>query len=110
MPAAKGGIMRRLYRGETNIDFIGQRRKWYLASAIVVLICLASIVFRGFQFGIEFSGGNSYQVPVQPGTSLSQMRAPRKNPAVQVSSSQTPGSAGAKPYVIRTENFGDPRP
>src|SRR2546421_1885997 len=107
MPAAKGGIMRRLYRGETNIDFIGQRRKWYLASAIVVLICLASIVFRGFQFGIEFSGGNSYQVPVQPGTTLSQMRAAAENAGVQVSSSQTAGSGGAQSYVIRTEKLGD---
>src|SRR2546423_14910130 len=107
MPAAQGGTRGRLYRGETNIDFIGQRRKWYLASAIVVLICLASIVFRGFQFGIEFSGGNSYQVPVQPGTSLSQMRAAAENAGVQVSSSQTAGSGGAQSYVIRTEKLGD---
>ena len=52
MPAATGSLMRRLYRGETNFDFIGQRKKWYIASGILVLICLASIVFRGFNFGI----------------------------------------------------------
>src|SRR5256885_7388305 len=97
MPAAKGGIMRRLYRGETNIDFIGQRRKWYLASAIVVLICLASIVFRGFQFGIEFSGGNSYQVPVQPGTTLSQMRAAAEKPACRSPARRPPAPAAPSP-------------
>src|SRR5436189_187178 len=92
MPAAKGGLMRRLYRGETNVDFIGQRRKWYLASAIVVLICLASIVFRGFNFGIEFSGGNEYQVPFRSGTTLSQMRGVVENAGVKVASAQTAGS------------------
>jgi preprotein translocase subunit SecF len=107
MPAAKGGIMRRLYRGETNIDFIGQRKKWYLASAIVVLICLASIVFRGFQFGIEFSGGNSYQVPVQPGTTVVQMRTAVENAGVQVASAQTAGSGNAQSYVIKTEKLSD---
>jgi preprotein translocase subunit SecF len=107
MPAAKGGLLRRLYRGETNIDFIGQRKKWYLASAIVVLICLASIVFRGFNFGIEFSGGNEYQVPVQPGTTLVQMRTAAENAGVKVSSAQTAGSGGAQSYVIRTEKLGD---
>ena len=74
MPAASGSLMRRLYRGETNFDLIGQRKKWYVASAIIVLICLLSIVFRGFNFGIEFSGGNEYQVPFRSGTTLSQMR------------------------------------
>jgi preprotein translocase subunit SecF len=109
MPAAKGGILRRLYRGETNIDFIGQRKKWYLASAIVVLICLASIIFRGFQFGIEFSGGNSYQVPVQPGTTVVQMRAAAEGAGVQVSSAQTAGSGNAQSYVIKTEKLSDPK-
>jgi preprotein translocase subunit SecF len=109
MPAAKGGILRRLYRGETNIDFIGQRKKWYLASAIVVLICLASIVFRGFQFGIEFSGGNSYQVPVQPGTTVVQMRTAAESAGVQVSSAQTAGSGNAQSYVIKTEKLNDPK-
>ena len=109
MPAAKGGLMRRLYRGETNVDFIGQRRKWYLASAIVVLICLASIVFRGFNFGIEFSGGNEYQVPFRSGTTLSQMRGVVENAGVKVASAQTAGSGAAQTYVIRTEKLGDQR-
>src|SRR5256886_6705649 len=109
MPAAQRSLWSRLYRGETNFYFIGHRKKWYLSSAIVVLICLASIVFRGFNFGIEFSGGNEYQVPFRSGTTLSQMRGVVENAGVKVASAQTAGSGAAQTYVIRTEKLGDQR-
>ena len=107
MAAATGSVFRRLYRGETNVDFIGRRKTWYLASAIVILICLASIVFRGFNFGIEFSGGNEYRVAVQSGTTVAQVRAAVEGTGVQVSSAQTAGTGKAQSYVIRTEKAKD---
>jgi preprotein translocase subunit SecF len=107
MAAATGSVFRRLYRGETNIDFIGRRKTWYLASAIVILICLVSIVFRGFSFGIEFSGGNEYRATVKPGTSLAQVRAAVEGAGATVSSAQTAGSGGVQTYVIRTEKVKD---
>ncbi len=106
MPASTGtGFLRRLYRGDTNMDFIGPRKRWYLASAVIVLICLASIVFRGFNFGIEFAGGNQYQVPVKAGPTLAQMRGAVEGVGVTVSSSQVAGSGGSQTYVIRTEKL-----
>ncbi|MGI8665733.1 MAG: protein translocase subunit SecF [Jatrophihabitans sp.] len=55
-------VFRRLYRGETRIDFIGSRRRWYLASLILILLCVFSMVFRGFNVGIDFKGGTQFQV------------------------------------------------
>ena len=52
----------RLYRGETRFDFIGTRRRWYLASAILILACILSMVFRGFNVGIDFKGGTQFQI------------------------------------------------
>jgi preprotein translocase subunit SecF len=100
---SRGGLFRRLYRGDTNIDFIGPRKRWYLASGVIILICLASIVFRGFNFGIEFAGGNQYLAPVKPGVTLSEVRSAVEAQGVQVSSAQTAGSGGTRQYVIRTE-------
>ncbi len=94
--------LRRLYRGETNIDFIGYRKRWYVVSAVIIVICLASIIFRGFHFGIEFAGGNQFQVPAKPGVTLQDVRG-----AVDVASSQTAGAAGARRYVIRTSTLSD---
>ena len=56
-------IFRRLYRGETRINFIGSRKRWYAASALLILICVLSFVFRGFNYGIEFKGGVKFQIP-----------------------------------------------
>ncbi len=105
MPAATGSVFRRLYRGETNIDFIGRRKQWYLASGVIIAICVLFMVFRGFLFGIEFSGGIQYQVPVKPGTSLTEMRSTVEATGVQVSSAQTAGSGGGQSYVIRTQKL-----
>jgi preprotein translocase subunit SecF len=52
----------RLYRGETQIDFIGTRKRWYAASAALILICILSFFLRGFNVGIDFKGGTEYQL------------------------------------------------
>ncbi|HTZ45621.1 MAG TPA: protein translocase subunit SecF [Jatrophihabitans sp.] len=54
--------LRRLYRGETRIDFIGTRKRWYLASLVLIVLCVLSMVFRGFNVGIDFKGGTQFQV------------------------------------------------
>ena len=57
-------VFRRLYRGETRIDFIGRRRRWYFASLVLLAVCVFSFVFRGFSYGVEFAGGTQFQIPV----------------------------------------------
>jgi preprotein translocase subunit SecF len=63
-------VLSRLYRGETRIDFIGTRMRWYTASGVLVLACIVSFIFRGFNYGVEFKGGSTFQIPVA-GTSIS---------------------------------------
>ncbi|MGO8871498.1 MAG: protein translocase subunit SecF [Acidimicrobiales bacterium] len=55
----------RLYRGETSFDFIGRRKVWFAASAIVILIGVVSIGVRGLNLGIDFKGGQSWLVSTQ---------------------------------------------
>ncbi|PZS27583.1 MAG: protein translocase subunit SecF [Pseudonocardiales bacterium] len=57
-------VVRRLYRGETRINFIGSRRRWYLASLLLITICVLSFVFRGFNYGVEFKGGTQFRLPI----------------------------------------------
>jgi preprotein translocase subunit SecF len=52
----------RLYRGETSFDFIGNRRWWFAASGIVILLGVLSLGFRGLNLGIDFKGGQSWLV------------------------------------------------
>ncbi|HYP22872.1 MAG TPA: protein translocase subunit SecF [Actinomycetota bacterium] len=56
--------LRRLYRGETKIDFIGKRNIWFAISGAILVICLGSLILRGFDYGIEFEGGVAIQAPI----------------------------------------------
>jgi len=46
----------------TNYNFIAGRKKYYTISGAIVLIGLASILFKGFGYGVDFKGGRSYVV------------------------------------------------
>lgn len=46
----------------TNIDFMSKRKITYIISAVVIVLSLASIIFYGFDFGVDFKGGRSYVV------------------------------------------------
>jgi len=56
------GLGGRLYRGETAIDFIGKRRRWYSISALFILASIAALALQGLHLGIEFKGGSSFTV------------------------------------------------
>jgi len=56
------GLGGRLYRGETSIEIIGRRRRWYAVSAVFVLLSLGALSIQGLHLGIEFKGGSSFTV------------------------------------------------
>ncbi|HZA79433.1 MAG TPA: protein translocase subunit SecF [Acidimicrobiales bacterium] len=53
----------RLYHGETNFDFVGRRKVWFVLSLVAVLIGVGSLLTRGLNLGIDFEGGAVWQVP-----------------------------------------------
>jgi len=61
--AKRAGVLSRLYRGETSFDFVGRRRWWFTISSIVILAGIVSLSTRGLDFGIDFKGGTSWEVP-----------------------------------------------
>nr|WP_042197158.1 protein translocase subunit SecF [Kibdelosporangium sp. MJ126-NF4]CEL22784.1 Protein-export membrane protein SecF (TC 3.A.5.1.1) [Kibdelosporangium sp. MJ126-NF4]CTQ89925.1 Protein-export membrane protein SecF (TC 3.A.5.1.1) [Kibdelosporangium sp. MJ126-NF4] len=61
-PAKRGTFFQRLYVGNGALDIIGKRKRLYIFFSALVLVCLASIVFRGFNFGIDFEGGTKLQL------------------------------------------------
>jgi SecD/SecF fusion protein len=45
-----------------NIDFLGKRKMFYVVSLVVILIGAGSLVTRGLNYGVDFTGGRSYIV------------------------------------------------
>ncbi len=67
------GLGGRLYRGETSINFIGNRRLWYGLSGFFVLLSIGALAIQGLTLGIEFKGGSSFTVNT-PNPSVAQAR------------------------------------
>jgi preprotein translocase subunit SecF len=62
------GLGGRLYRGETSINIIHARRKWYALSGIFVLLSIFTLAIQGLHLGIEFKGGSAFTVTTANGT------------------------------------------
>ncbi len=68
------GIGGRLYRGETSIDFIGKRRRWYALSGVIIAISAIVLGTQGLHLGIEFKGGSEFSIN-KAGVTVEQGRA-----------------------------------
>jgi preprotein translocase subunit SecF len=62
-PRDGASFFSRLYTGTGAFDVVGRRKTWYLLFGVLVLVCVGSIVFRGFNLGIDFTGGTQVQFP-----------------------------------------------
>jgi len=66
------GPVGRLYHGLTTVDFVGKRRIWFALSLTIIVLGLGSLTIRGFNFGIDFKGGSSWEV-LAPHTDVAAM-------------------------------------
>lgn len=66
--ARPGSFGARLYRGDLSYDIVGNRKRWYVISAVILLLALTGLLTRGLNLGIEFKGGAEFATP---GTSCS---------------------------------------
>jgi preprotein translocase subunit SecF len=104
---AKAGFFSRLYTGTGAFDVVGRRKLWYLLFGTLVLVCVGSIVFRGFNLGIDFTGGTQLQFPAAGAGAPANVENVRgvyeqtvgKEPAVV----QTIGQGPAASVLIRSE-------
>lgn len=61
--AKSDSLFNRLYTGTGAFRIVQNRRLYYILTAGIIAICLASILFRGFTFGIDFTGGTKLTMP-----------------------------------------------
>ncbi len=80
--------------GQTNIDFMGMRRVFFVVSLILVMVGMASIVIKGLELGIDFVGGTELVVEFEEAIPVGEIRSAMTD-------------AGFDQAVIRT--FGVPR-
>ncbi len=64
----------RLYRGETHIDFVGNRNRGFTFSGVVIAASLISMIFFGFNVGVDFEGGTVIEIENPAAADLSEVR------------------------------------
>ena len=53
----------------SNYNFMGNRKKFYIVSSIVIILGMATLVMKGgLSTGIDFKGGYGYQLQLEAGT------------------------------------------
>ena len=89
--------------GKKEFDFIKKRKIAYIISAIIILVGLISIIFQGFNLGIDFAGGSLLQIKFDKSVSTSEVR----NVLSEFNLSQsTIQNLSENEFVIRTEKIG----
>ena len=59
----------------THVDFIGKKKIAYILSGALILISILSISFKGFTYGVDFTGGRTYVVRFDQPANVEAVRA-----------------------------------
>ena len=100
--------LRRLMKGESNIDFIGRSKVWLIVSIAVVTVSFIGLIGRGFNLSLEFEGGTSFTAPTEKSVTVDQIEKALEQfnlggAHVQISSSPATGQQ----VRVRTERIDD---
>ncbi|NUT95033.1 MAG: protein translocase subunit SecF [Saccharothrix sp.] len=109
MAQSKGSVFKRLYVGNGAFDIVGKRKRWYVLFGVILLVCLASIIFRQFNLGIDFTGGTRIQMPAQSASGTISVEAAKESFAKAIGEEptavQTVGTGTATTIQIRSETL-----
>ena len=87
---------------DTNINFLGADKITYFISALAVVLSVAVIGIKGFNYGIDFSGGILMEIKSSKPINLDELRAQLSSVDVGEINLQTIGENGDE-VVIRAE-------
>jgi preprotein translocase subunit SecF len=93
------GRFGRLYHGLTTVDFVGRRKIWFTVSIVIIVLGIGSLAIRGFNLGIDFKGGSSWEVQSSH-TTIAKMTS-----AVEKAGLSHPnvGKLGSKTYQVTAD-------
>lgn len=82
-----------------NLDFVGKRLYFGIASVVLVFLSLVLVFTKGLNFGIDFSGGTLIEMKTQDPMPLEDIRAKLSNSGLQSFSIQEYGAENE--YLVR---------
>ena len=105
----RDSALTRLTTGTGNVDIVGRRKTWYIGFGVLMLVCVLSIAIRGFNLGIDFTGGSQIQMPAAgangPITTQQVDEIYTQSVGQPPVTVQSVGTGGAASVVIRSETL-----
>ncbi|MCE6996649.1 protein translocase subunit SecF [Saccharothrix sp. S26] len=105
----KAGVFHRLYVGNGAFDIVGKRKRWYVIFGVILLVCVLSIVLKGFNRGIDFTGGTRIQMPATSSSGTISVEAAKesfeKALGKEPAATQTVGTGDSATIQIRSETL-----
>lgn len=89
----------------TNIDFIGQRKKFFILSLIVTLSGLIAAFVAGVEYGIDFEGGTEIAVEFSQTTDAGAIRSALEGAGYSGSEIKSYGKENQ--YLVRVKETGE---
>lgn len=68
-------VWRDLYHGTTTFDFFGSRRRWFAASALIVVVSIGALAIRHLNLGVDFQGGTLVEMENPQGATVGEVRS-----------------------------------
>ncbi len=91
-----------------RFDVIRHHRWWFTVSSILVIISIISMFVRGFNLGIDYTGGTIVELQFKQNVQVSQVRDDLKQFNLENSVIQLSGSSSTtegNDVIIRTRNL-----
>jgi len=100
--------LKRLMKGESNVNIIGRSKVWALVSLAVIGVSAIGLFGRGLKLSLEFEGGTAFVAPVEEAVTVAEIeegldRFDLGTPHVQLSTSAT----GDRDLRVRAERIAD---
>jgi preprotein translocase subunit SecF len=91
----------------STFDWVGKRYTLFALSGVMIGASLLSIVFKGFHYGIDFTGGTVVRVAYQQARQLGEVRSDLEKAGYPDASVQNFGSAGSFAVYLKAEEVPD---
>lgn len=94
---------RRLYRGETTVDYYGKRKPAFVVSGAFLALTIIALLIGGLNLGIDFRGGVAWEAPATATLDSAAVREVLEANGVETSNAKLQTLQGADGERIRVQ-------
>lgn len=97
----------KIFKDVPNIKFMNKMKYGFTASALIIILGIVLYFVRGFNFGIDFTGGTNVEISFKNATTIDQLRSTLSKVGLGGSTIQKAGGSSTNRFFIKTSKVVD---